>query len=290
MKSQFFLGYLSLFLLSSSFTTAFDITKLLNSHSEFSTYNSFLTSSQVAATINERQTITVLVVDNSGISSLSGKSNEVIKKVMSLHVVLDYYEAPKLQKLPNKTALLTTLFQTTGLANGQQGYLNVTASSGDVKFGSAVQGSSLSSSLVKSVASQPYNISVLQISSLIMPPGIENSNTPPAPKAAAPAPSKSKTPPSADSSSKSPSKSPPPESSDDKAPTSSKKASPPKASDSPPSPTPAAADAPAAAHAPAAADAPGGASAKKSSGSRVITSGVVVAVFVVVVSCFWVAL
>ncbi|XP_026399831.1 fasciclin-like arabinogalactan protein 3 [Papaver somniferum] len=177
---------------------------------------------------------------------------------MSLHVVIDYYDESILQKLPNKTAHLTTLFQSTGLANGQQGFLNVTDTSVEVKFGSAVQ--------------------VLQISSLIMPPGIENSNTPPAPKAAAPAPSKSKTPPSADSPSKSPSKSPPPESSDDKAPTSSKKASPPKASDSPPSPTP------------AAADALGGASASKSSGSRVMTSGVVVAVFVVVVSCFGVAL
>ncbi|KAI3987872.1 hypothetical protein MKX01_020986 [Papaver californicum] len=199
MKSQSFLCYFSIFLISSSFTTAFDITKLLNSHSDFSNYNSFLT-----AMINQRQTITVLVVDNSGVSSLSGKSNIVIKKVMSLHVVLDCYDENKLQKLPNKTALLTTLFQTTGLANGQQGYLNVTdASSEDVKFGSAVQGSSLSSSLVKSIASQPYNISVFQIGSLIMLAGIDSSNTPPAPKAAAPAPSKSKTPPSADSPSKS---------------------------------------------------------------------------------------
>ncbi|OVA18996.1 hypothetical protein BVC80_8709g4 [Macleaya cordata] len=231
-------------------------------------------------------------------SQLSGKSNDLIKKVMSLHVILDYYDASKLQKLSNKTALLTTLFQSTGLANGELGFLNVTdMTSGEVSFGSAVKGSSLSANLVKSVVAQPYNISVLQISSIIIPTGIENSNSsksppsPPPPHAAAPAPSKSKTSPTA-SPSKSPAKSPPKSA---KAPAPSKDASAPTADapsnidaadapklSSPPSPGQAAADAP------AADDAAAPAPSKKSSSTRV-TFGLFVAVFMVVVSS-WFAL
>lgn len=195
---------LCLFFLLSSSTTAFNITNILSKYPEFSTFNNDLTLSQVASAINARATITVLVVDNSAMSGLSGQPAETVRDILSLHVVLDYYDPQKLQQLPNKTAILTTLFQTSGRAVGQEGFLNVTSSSsGGIAFGSAVQGSNLRSNLVKSVTSQPYNISVLQVSSAIVPPNIGNANSssgsnstssPPSPAPASPSPNKSPVP------------------------------------------------------------------------------------------------
>ncbi|XP_057479183.1 fasciclin-like arabinogalactan protein 14 [Actinidia eriantha] len=190
---------LSLFLLSYA-ANAFNITRLLGQYPDFSTFNDYLTQTQLVAAINSRQTITVLAVDNTAASALSGKPADALKKIMSAHVVLDFYDVAKLQKLPNKTAVLTTLFQASGQAAGQQGFLNVTdLSSGSVAFGSAVHGSTLSANLVKSVASQPYNISVLQISSVIIPTGIggstanSSSNSTASPQVSpAPSPRKSK--------------------------------------------------------------------------------------------------
>ncbi|KAF2301658.1 hypothetical protein GH714_028524 [Hevea brasiliensis] len=142
------------------------------------------------------------------LTRLDGRFNEHIEEiisvekldavqvgVLSLHVILDYYDAAKLQNLSKKTVILTTLYQSSGQARGKEGFLNVTDMGGDqVAFGSAVAGSSLNSNLVKSVTSQPYNISVLQVSSPIMPESVTKTNTrtsTPQP-AEAPAPSKAK--------------------------------------------------------------------------------------------------
>ncbi|KAH6819539.1 FASCICLIN-like arabinogalactan protein 14 precursor [Perilla frutescens var. frutescens] len=157
-------------------TNAFDITQILNQYPDFSTFNSYLTQTNLAAEINARQTITVLVVDNAHAAPLSAKPLDLIKNILSVHVILDYFDAPKLQQLSGSSALVTTLFQATGLARGQQGFLNITrATSGSIVFGSAMPGSPLDSNLVKSVVLQPYNISVLQVSSAIIPQGIDGS-------------------------------------------------------------------------------------------------------------------
>lgn len=150
-------------------SNSFNITNILNEHDDFSTFNNLLSETQLASTINNRQTITVLVVSNGALSSLSGQPTNVIKKILSLHIVLDYYDQKKLKNLNKKSVLLTTLFQSTGQARGQEGFLNATVmKDGDVAFGSAVPGSGLNAQLLDSVASLPFNISVLHISSAIM--------------------------------------------------------------------------------------------------------------------------
>ncbi|EOA31887.1 hypothetical protein CARUB_v10015115mg [Capsella rubella] len=163
----FFFFFVSTFLYTSS--NSFNITNILNEHDDFSTFNNLLSETQLASTINKRQTITVLVVSNGALSSLSGQPTDVIKKILSLHIVLDYYDQKKLKNLSKKSVLLTTLFQSSGQAKGQQGFLNATVmTNGDVAFGSAVPGSDRNSQLLDSVASLPFNISVLHISSAIM--------------------------------------------------------------------------------------------------------------------------
>ncbi|KAM3270545.1 fasciclin-like arabinogalactan protein 14 [Capsicum chacoense] len=183
------------FVLILSQAKAFNITTLLGHYSSFSDFNNYLTQTGVAAAINSRQTITVLVVENNNLSPLAGKSQDVLANIMRVHVLLDYFDIQKLQKLPNKTVKVPTLFQTTGHANNDQGFLNMTdLGSGSISLGSAAKGETLGSNLVKSIASQPFNISILQISNVIIPLGIESSTfsppSSPPPRAPAPSPRK----------------------------------------------------------------------------------------------------
>lgn len=197
--------FLFLFFFLFCIADAFNITKFLNQYPDFSTFNAYLTQTQVAEDINSRQTITILAVDNGNMGSLSGAPAELLKDIMSVHVVLDYYDIHKLQNLPRKSILLTTLFQATGMARNQQGFINATGvAGGGVSFGSAANPGDLSASLVKSIAQQPYNLSVLQISNAIIPEGISNSTT-----KSAPPPRKSPAPASSPTPGMAPSKSPP---------------------------------------------------------------------------------
>lgn len=191
--------FLSLLLLLLSFSSAFNITKILSQHPEFATFNGFLSQTKLADEINRRQTITVLVVDNAAASGLSGKPLDVVKKILSVHVILDYYDVEKLTKLgiSNKTSALTTLFQASGLAADQRGFINVSlVNEGEIAFGSAAKGGALNSKLVESVAAHPYNISVLQITAPVQVPGIESTpvRTPPPKPSATPVPAPKKSP------------------------------------------------------------------------------------------------
>ncbi|XP_049376799.1 fasciclin-like arabinogalactan protein 14 [Solanum stenotomum] len=177
------------FFLLLSQAKSFNITSLLNHYSSFSNFNNYLTQTGVAAAINSRQTITVLVVENNNLSPLKGMSQDAIANIMRVHVLLDYYDVPKMQMLPNKTMKTPTLFQTTGYAKNDQGFLNMTdLGTGSISLGSAAKGETLGSKLVKSIASQPYNISILQISNVIIPSGIDSSTPTSPPPSSPPAP------------------------------------------------------------------------------------------------------
>eukprot|EP01018_Ginkgo_biloba_P016940 Gb_40985 [translate_table: standard] len=163
-------------LLSFSAASAQNITKILHGFPQYKDFNDLLTQTRLADEINSRTTITVLVVDNGAMSALNSKhlGLSVAKKVLSLHVLLDYFDPQKLHQITNGTTLSTTLYQTTGNAAGNQGFLNITdLKGGKVGFGAVTPGSKLESTYVKSVKEIPYNMSVLQISQLIMPTGLE---------------------------------------------------------------------------------------------------------------------
>lgn len=184
-KASALLSLAALFLFFTSSASAFNITKLLGTFPDFSNLNSLLLQTKLSDEINSRRTITVLAVDNGALSALSGKPTDLVKKVLSAHVILDYYDVEKLTALgtSNKTTTLTTLFQASGQAVEQQGFLNVgLINEGEIAFGSAIKGANLDSKLVKSVAAQPFNISVLQITRPISIPGIDS--TPQRPSAA----------------------------------------------------------------------------------------------------------
>jgi hypothetical protein len=171
-NASFGVAVLSLLFLASS-TAAFNITRILGEFSDFSTLNSLLSQTKLSDEINRRQTITVLAVENGAMGAISSLPSDIQRKVLAVHVVLDYYDADKLRGIKNGSAMLTTMFQSTGQATNRMGFINYTRrADGVMMFGSAEPGASLTSQMVKSVASRPYNISVLQVSSAIVPPSI----------------------------------------------------------------------------------------------------------------------
>ncbi|KAL3851132.1 hypothetical protein ACJIZ3_013014 [Penstemon smallii] len=160
---------LSIFLLSSS-TDAHNITRILAKYPELSTFNHYLTVTQLAPEINRRETITVCAVDNGGMSDLLSKHLTIgaIKNVLSLHVLLDYFDAKKLHQITDGTALAATMYQATGSAAGSAGFVNITdLKGGKVGFSPQDNGGVVSATFVKSVEAIPYNISVIQISSIL---------------------------------------------------------------------------------------------------------------------------
>ncbi|KAM0943326.1 putative fasciclin-like arabinogalactan protein [Dioscorea sansibarensis] len=174
----------------STTTTAFNITRLLSDYPDFASFNDLLTQTGLANEINSRQTITVLAVDNSGLDVVSDRPVDVVKRILSVHVILDYYDSAKLQKLSKKkNTQLTTLFQTSGIAANQAGFLTVTQmDDGEVSFGSSVPGAGIGANLVKEVVTKPYNISILQITDIVVPPGIDNLKFQAPPQATPPPP------------------------------------------------------------------------------------------------------
>jgi hypothetical protein len=184
---------LALFLAVSSSIHAFDITKLLGQNPDFATFNKYLTETKLVDQINRRNTITVLAVSDAGLSAISGKSPEVIKAIISTHVILDYFDVKKLMEAQGSGQLLTTLYQASGLAVNQQGFIKVKLiGEGSMAFGSAVSGAPIDAELVKTVVSQPYNISILQVTKPIVAPGIDSQT--PTPPSNGQAPAAAKTP------------------------------------------------------------------------------------------------
>lgn len=144
---------------------AFNITKILDGYPDYSMFNDDLTRTKLADEINSRATITVLVVNNAAMASLSGMDLASIKRALSLHVVLDFYDPEKLHQVTNGTTLSTTLYQTTGAAAGNGGFINITdLKGGKVGFGLAGHGAKLDSTYVKSVKQEGYNLSVVEVS------------------------------------------------------------------------------------------------------------------------------
>ncbi|KAK4439699.1 Fasciclin-like arabinogalactan protein 1 [Sesamum alatum] len=175
---------LSVLLLPST-THAHNITRILDKYPEFSTFNHYLTVTQLSPEINRRETITVCAVDNAGMSDLLSKHLSIgaIKNVLSLHVLLDYFDSKKLHQITDGTALAATMFQATGSAPGSAGFVNITdLKGGKVGFAPQDNGGVVSATFVKPVEAIPYNISVIQISSIL-----------PSPEAEAPAPGPSQT-------------------------------------------------------------------------------------------------
>ncbi|XP_006657210.2 fasciclin-like arabinogalactan protein 3 [Oryza brachyantha] len=157
---------------------AFNVTEILGRFPEFSLFNLLLGKAHVDRDINSRNAVTVLVPDNSAVDWLLRRSARLpraaLVELLSVHVVLDYIDAAKLAKLPRgRPTVSTTLFQTTGKAARRTGFLAITPTArGGAVFASAAPGALVNATFKKAVTAVPYNISVLEISNFVVPPGV----------------------------------------------------------------------------------------------------------------------
>ncbi|KAL6873384.1 hypothetical protein ACP4OV_013466 [Aristida adscensionis] len=172
---------------------AFNVTEILAAYPEFRLFNFLLTKTGVAREVNTRKTVTVLVPHNAAVDWLLRRSAKLpraaLVELMSVHIALDYFDAAKLAALPpRQPTVVTTLFQTTGTAKNRTGFLNVTSGTrGGVVFISAAPGALVSATFKRAVTAKPYNISVLEISNFVVPPGVitrarQSTPAPPAPR------------------------------------------------------------------------------------------------------------
>ncbi|KAL6499352.1 Envelope glycoprotein gp160 [Orobanche hederae] len=161
---------------------ATNITQILSAYPDYSEFNNLLTQTKLADEINSRAPVTVCVLPNGALSSFTGNySLSVLKNILSLHVLLDYFDGQKLHKITGGSVLSTTLYQTTGNSVGELGFVNITLlEGGKVGFGSGAPGAPLDSYFTKPVKQIPYNVSVIEISKAIAPSAIL---TAPAPSA-----------------------------------------------------------------------------------------------------------
>ncbi|XP_057799214.1 fasciclin-like arabinogalactan protein 3 [Salvia miltiorrhiza] len=188
-------------LLSSATTaSAVKISILLGRFPGFEQFNQLLSSTHLAEEVDRHSGgITVLGLPNGRLGTLMQLPEEVQRSILSLHIILDYYDMAKLTKLPpgNKTTL-TTLYQSSGVATGQQGFIDVVRRhDGTIVFGSAVPGSPQLTNFINPVVAQPFNISILSVSQPIIVAEIDGSTVQPAPDTPPPAPAAKLTPPPA---------------------------------------------------------------------------------------------
>ncbi|KAK4799851.1 hypothetical protein SAY86_025216 [Trapa natans] len=159
-----FLLPIFLFLLSSA--TALNITRVLGHYPQFSSFNTHLSRTLLADSINggKKNKVTVLAVDNSVMSKISSESTEEeVERILRLHLLRGYYRERNLLELSSKNASLPTFHP--------EGPVQVKAmKGGGVGLGVAAEGSELSAKLVKPIFHHAKdNISVLQISDLLQP-------------------------------------------------------------------------------------------------------------------------
>ncbi|CAL9079306.1 unnamed protein product [Musa textilis] len=105
-----------------------------------------------------------------------------LRNVLALHILTDYYGAKKLHQLTGGSTISSSVFQSSGHAPGTTGYINITDHRrGKVTFITEDAGGAAPAVFVKSVKEIPYNISILQISTILTSPEAEAPVAAPAP-------------------------------------------------------------------------------------------------------------
>ncbi|CAH8387471.1 unnamed protein product [Eruca vesicaria subsp. sativa] len=181
LNASFSLLSLTLLLVLSPLVTADNITHAFEKYSNFSTMSDLFTQTKLTTLISTYQTITILAVNNSAINSITNKSAIELKNILMTHVILDYYDELKFKDMKEKSMMLTTLYQTTGLGEEMNGFLNCTKSKGRVCFGSGVKDSPLNAEYVTTLYHNPFNLSIIHISMPIVAPGLSLAVLPPPP-------------------------------------------------------------------------------------------------------------
>ncbi|CAN1190797.1 Fasciclin-like arabinogalactan protein 14 [Linum perenne] len=174
-SSSYSTHFLILFLISlATSSSAFNVTNVLGPLPEFSTFTNYLAQAGLVGMMTDLNNVTILAVDNANMAPISGKSFAEMKRIMTMHVIPEYYDLHRLNSLPNGAALIRTAYVMTGLARGKEGMLlvNKRGKMGRFSFASAQLPRARPDdvNLVKSVVVLSRNISVFHVSGLIVTP------------------------------------------------------------------------------------------------------------------------
>ncbi|KAK6234857.1 hypothetical protein QUC31_018631 [Theobroma cacao] len=175
------LTFFYLLLLSSSSstitTTALNITTILSSFQNLTSFSSLLSSTSVASDLTGRDSITLLAVPNSWLS-LSPSSDltrrlppSSLGDILRYHILLQYFSWTDLLQIPPSGVLVTTLLQTTGRAHSNFGAVNITRNplTNTITIQSPAPYSPSNATVLSLVKTLPYNITILAVNSLLVP-------------------------------------------------------------------------------------------------------------------------
>ncbi|KAI3801514.1 hypothetical protein L1987_29621 [Smallanthus sonchifolius] len=161
--------------------SAVNITHLLSPYPDLSDFSDLLATTTVAVDLSQRTSLTLLAVPNSILRSSDiirrSPSSNNIADVIRYHVLLQYLSLNDLRRFPPSGKLITTLFQTTGRATNNFGYVNVTydgqTNTTTVRSPAAYSQPPNTATVISLIKTLPYNVSIYTVNSLIVPYGFD---------------------------------------------------------------------------------------------------------------------
>ncbi|XP_039012813.1 fasciclin-like arabinogalactan protein 4 isoform X1 [Hibiscus syriacus] len=167
-------------LLSSSSTAVTDlnITSILSSFQNFTSFASLLSSTSVDSDLKRRQgPITLLAVPNPYLST--PPSSDLTRRlplsslgdILRYHILLQYFSWTNLLQIPPSGVLITTLLQTTGRAPANFGAVNITRTplTNAITIQSPAPYTASNATVLSLIKTLPYNITILAVNSLLVP-------------------------------------------------------------------------------------------------------------------------
>ncbi|KAI5071750.1 hypothetical protein GOP47_0014001 [Adiantum capillus-veneris] len=165
-----------------------NITGILGRANGFSLFNRLLSRTGIAEDINVRSSVTVLAPNDDALGPLlagyegGGIPQQQISDTLRYHVLLEYMDVPDMRARP-PGQLVTTLYQTTGRAAGELGWVSLSIEpNNNVGVGLPFPDVPPNATIISTIALFPYNISVLQIDKVLVPPELAQSPPPPFPQ------------------------------------------------------------------------------------------------------------
>ncbi|MCO5579310.1 hypothetical protein L7F22_033165 [Adiantum nelumboides] len=165
-----------------------NITGILARASGFSLFNRLLSRTGVAEEINARSSVTILAPNDDALGPLlagyegGGIPQQQISDTLRYHVLLEYMDVPDMRARP-PGQLVTTLYQTTGRAAGELGWVSLSVEpNNNVCVGLPFPNVPPNATVISTISLFPYNISVLQIDKVLVPPELAQSPPPPFPQ------------------------------------------------------------------------------------------------------------
>ena len=163
---------------------------LLAPYPNYSTFLQLLISTGVINEVDMRSSLTFLMPDNAVLNNFVASHQTLtaqeVADALRYHVLLQYLDVGTLQALAysNRTQV-TTLYQTTGRANGEDGLVSITGMPNNViDVSAAAPGSPPQAAIITNVTAAPYNYSFFQIDNVLVPNNLKPMAPTPAPTGA----------------------------------------------------------------------------------------------------------